>query len=273
MFNFDNLYNSFRSAGLLLDGAKPARFLAIIWFPIFNKKRSQQDSGFFGGSFLDVVSNVAKGGTSVIKTARTALTCKAAQLPSTTIQKVDIPIAGNQKVRLAGDRSFDEEMGLTLYNDADFTIRNSIENWISNIQEHESGNTDPRYMNSFPEEYKSTAIVIQLGESKASKEAGALAGIGAGASALSSLSGGAPATGAIGALAGAAGGAVAGKLLGDAGIPMPLYAYKFSGVFPLSVGQIDLNWENSDQIEEFTVNFSYDYFDIDLNPQNFLTNF
>lgn len=36
--------------------------------------------------------------------------------------------------------------------------------------------------------------------------------------------------------------------------------YTLVNAFPTSVGQIDVSWENNDQIEEFDVQWTYDYF-------------
>lgn len=36
--------------------------------------------------------------------------------------------------------------------------------------------------------------------------------------------------------------------------------YTFVNAFPNNVGQIDVSWENNDQIEEFDISWSYDYF-------------
>ena len=36
-------------------------------------------------------------------------------------------------------------------------------------------------------------------------------------------------------------------------------AYTLIGAFPTTIGPIGLNWESANQIEEFTVNFAYDY--------------
>lgn len=37
-------------------------------------------------------------------------------------------------------------------------------------------------------------------------------------------------------------------------------SYKIVGAFPTSIGAIALNWESQNAIEEFSVNFAYDYF-------------
>ena len=39
-----------------------------------------------------------------------------------------------------------------------------------------------------------------------------------------------------------------------------LRTYKFKSIFPTNISTIDLNYETTDTIEEFTVSFSFDYF-------------
>lgn len=43
---------------------------------------------------------------------------------------------------------------------------------------------------------------------------------------------------------------------------VPVREYKFVGVFPLEIAEIDLNWEATDQIQEFTCTFQYDYWTV-----------
>jgi len=43
---------------------------------------------------------------------------------------------------------------------------------------------------------------------------------------------------------------------------VPLRVYNFNGIFPVEVSQIDMNWENTDSIEEFQVTFQYDWWDV-----------
>ena len=38
-----------------------------------------------------------------------------------------------------------------------------------------------------------------------------------------------------------------------------LQTYKFEKIFPVSLGEIALDWSSNDAIEEFTVEFAYDY--------------
>lgn len=42
----------------------------------------------------------------------------------------------------------------------------------------------------------------------------------------------------------------------------PIRVYQFIGIFPASVGNIDLNWAANDQIESFPVQFQYDYWTV-----------
>lgn len=48
----------------------------------------------------------------------------------------------------------------------------------------------------------------------------------------------------------------------------PVKRYSFVGLFPVQVDPINLNWGSNDQIEEFGVTFSYQYWDSDptLDP-------
>jgi len=51
-----------------------------------------------------------------------------------------------------------------------------------------------------------------------------------------------------------------GTVSGDAAIPTR--EYDFINIFPVSVSNIDLAWETTDAIEEFTVEFAYDYWNV-----------
>lgn len=41
-----------------------------------------------------------------------------------------------------------------------------------------------------------------------------------------------------------------------------LREYKFNGIFPTAVGEISLDWDSVDTIEEFTVTFQYDWWNV-----------
>lgn len=42
----------------------------------------------------------------------------------------------------------------------------------------------------------------------------------------------------------------------------PVRTYKFHGLWPSEIGQIDLAWETTDTIQEFPVTFQYDYWTV-----------
>lgn len=41
-----------------------------------------------------------------------------------------------------------------------------------------------------------------------------------------------------------------------------LRRYRFNGIFPTEISPIELDWESTDQIEQFGVTFAYDWFDV-----------
>lgn len=43
---------------------------------------------------------------------------------------------------------------------------------------------------------------------------------------------------------------------------VPIRSYKFNGIFPSVVSNIDLNWGETDIIEEFQVTFQYDWWEV-----------
>lgn len=43
---------------------------------------------------------------------------------------------------------------------------------------------------------------------------------------------------------------------------VPIRTYRFNGIFPTSIANIDLNWGDTDAIEEFQVTFAYDWWDV-----------
>ena len=71
----------------------------------------------------------------------------------------------------------------------------------------------------------------------------------------------------IGNVQSAASSALTGALYGDAtvqhygkkGPTDKIAEYKFVNIFPVSIGEIALDWSSNDAIEEFTVEFAYDY--------------
>jgi len=85
----------------------------------------------------------------------TSFLCKTAQLPGSIMNFVDVPFRGRQ-LKVAGDRTF-EPWTVTIINDTDFTIRDSMERWMNGINAH-SANTGL----TNPIDYQADLIVEQL---------------------------------------------------------------------------------------------------------------
>jgi len=128
---------------------------------------------------------------------------KASSIPSSTTGMISVPYFG-RKIKLAGDRNFDEPWTITVINDEDFLVRNAMESWMNAINTHEGNLIE--FGTASPAEYKSQAQVFQYSK--------------------------------------------------DGGV---LREYTFDGLFPTEISNIDLNWETTDTVSEFTVTFQYDY--------------
>lgn len=96
-------------------GARPNLFQATINFPVF------------AGGDVEL----------------TSFLCKAASLPASVMNPIEIPFRGRQ-LKVAGDRTF-ETWTITVINDTDMSIRNAFERWMNAINSHSSnvGLTNP----------------------------------------------------------------------------------------------------------------------------------
>ena len=92
----------------------------------------------------------AEGNTEI-----TSFLCKAAQLPASVMNFIDVPFRGRQ-LKIAGDRTF-EVWTPTIINDTDFEIRNAMERWMNGINAHQA-NTG--FVN--PIDYQADLLVEQL---------------------------------------------------------------------------------------------------------------
>ena len=147
--------------------------------------------------------------------------CKAAQLPASNIASIDVPFRG-RTLKVAGDRTIDN-WTITIINDEDFKIRTAFEVWMNGIAklDDNTGATQPN-------EYMVDAYVYQLGRGYANgRESKTNGGVAADAT---------PTTPAV-------------KV-------KPLRSYTFHSIFPVNVSAIDLSYDSSDTIEEFTVEFA-----------------
>jgi len=85
--------------------------------------------------------------------------CRAANLPASTLNPVEVPFRG-RIVELAGDRSF-EPWTMTVYNDTNFSVRDAFEAWMDGMNTH-AGNSGVFANNSGVGTYATNIEVIQL---------------------------------------------------------------------------------------------------------------
>jgi|TARA_R110001606_G_scaffold138932_1_gene277324 hypothetical protein len=156
--------------------------------------------------------------------------CKAAQLPSSNVTPIEVPFRG-RSLKVAGDRTFDE-WTVSIINDEDFRLRTSFENWMNGISKlsDASGATNPN-------SYMGNAVVNQLGR-----------GYNQGRFSTNNSGDGNNAG-------------------GETGVA-PLRSYYFDGIFPTNISPIDLSYESSDVIEEYTVTFQVQYWIAGTNSTN-----
>ena len=167
-----------------------------------NEIRSQLVLGGARPSLFQVVFN---NPANAAGDAKVPCMARAAQLPASTLGTIEVPYFG-RKIRLAGDRTF-AEWTVTVMTDEDFLVRNSMEEWMQNINSH-LGNVRG-FGAASPGLYKERADVVQFSK-----------------------------TG------------------------VPIRQYSFDGIFPVEVSTIDLDWNATDTIQEFTVTFQYDYWEV-----------
>ncbi len=170
--------STFRSGGLKLGGARPNLF--------------------------DVQITGAQVPPAVTAT-EFMLLCKIASIPTSTINVIEVPYFG-RTVKIPGNRTFDN-LSVTVMNDEDFKIRNGIEQWMNQLNAHQSNKSDV-----------------------------------AGAGQSNNLSGG-----------------LVIKHYNRSGSLTDKGVWTFVSVYPVALGEIGLDWGTNDQIEEFSIDFAYDY--------------
>lgn len=148
---------------------------------------------------------------------------KAAQLPASNIGVIDIPFRG-RNLKVAGDRTFDP-WSITIINDTDFHLRNAFEIWMNKINklDDNAGVITPAY-------YQADMKVFQLGR-------GRVASTSTSNNSQTVNSG-----------------------IAEGQMPV-LKSYIFKGCFPTAVSAIDLSYDSSDTIEEFTVDLQVQWYD------------
>tara|TARA_B100002019_G_scaffold91338_1_gene78774 strand:- start:1090 stop:1719 length:630 start_codon:yes stop_codon:yes gene_type:complete len=131
-------------------------------------------------------------------------------------------------LKVAGDRTFDV-WTVTIINDENFKLRTAFELWMNGISK-----LDNNTGSTNPTAYMCDAYVHQLGRGDKKESTSNYEAAGA---------------------------------QGETGVT-PLRTYKFYDIFPTNVSQIDLSYDTSDTIEEFTVDFQVQYWEAGEGDQN-----
>ena len=131
-----------------------------------------------------------------------AFMCKAAALPAQNVAAIDVPFRG-RNFKVAGDRTIDN-WTITVINDENFSIRNSMERWSQSIINNALNQGEVN-----PNNYMTTADVFQYSRQKSDGE--------------------------------------------SVGV---LKQYRFVDIFPVTVGEIAVSYDQGDTIEEFDVEFA-----------------
>lgn len=150
---------------------------------------------------------------------------KTAQLPASTVGVIDVPFRGRM-LKVAGDRTF-EPWSVTVVNDGAFRLRKAFETWSRGVNALTENVSQLGYGTGDPVSYCVDMTVYQLSRdnqtpSKTPTNMNAL---------------------------------------GEDGMEV-VRAYKFFDAWPSSLSAIDLSYESNDQVEEFTVEFQYNYYEV-----------
>ena len=170
---------------------------------------------------------------------------KAANLPASNINVIDIPFRG-RNLKIAGDRTFDI-WTITVINDTSFRLRNAFEAWMNRINRVDNATGEVT-----PIDYQTNAYVYQLGRdvTKAGSSVGVSEYIGDSVGKL-------------------------GKQKATNAKVEVLKTYKFHGIFPTNVSAIELSYDQSDSVEEFTVDLQVQWWDAYIQDEkaSFLTGY
>lgn len=176
---------------------------------------------------LGEIADIGPIDASTTITERAEFLVKTAQLPASTIGTIDVPFRGRM-LKVAGDRTF-EPWSVTVINDGEFGIRKAFETWSRGINALTENVSQLGYGDDNPG-YCVDLEVFQLSRDGKTPN-----------KTPTSITTG-----------------------GVDGMDV-VRSYKFYDAWPSSLSAIDLSYESNDQIEEFTVEFQYNYYEVS-NP-------
>ena len=179
-------------------------------------------------NFPSQLSQVADIGTitsSANLTTQAEFMVKTAQIPASNIGTIEVPYRGRM-LKVAGDRTF-EPWSVTVVNDGQFQIRQAFEAWSRGINALTENVAQLGYGADGGASYCVDMTVFQLSRD------------GQDPSRTPSNP----------------------NNVGVDGMEV-IRAYKFYYAWPSAVSSIDLSFEANDKIEEFTVEFQYNFFEV-----------
>lgn len=97
-----------------------------------NNFRSAMSGGGARPTQFEVIIDMPFADTSAA--SKLTFTCKAAQLPESTVGEIALPYFGRD-IKVAGDRTFGD-WTITVINDEDFLVRDAMERWNQSINSH-----------------------------------------------------------------------------------------------------------------------------------------
>jgi len=150
---------------------------------------------------------------------------KTAQLPASTVGVIDVPFRGRM-LKVAGDRTF-EPWSVTVINDGAFRLRKAFETWSRGVNALTENVSQLGYGSGDPISYCVDMSVFQLSRDNQTPS-----------KTPTNM-----------------------NTLGEDGMEV-VRAYKFFDAWPSSLSAIDLSYESNDQVEEFTVEFQYNYYEV-----------
>ena len=157
-------------------------------------------------------------------TSQAEFLVKTAQLPASTIGVIDVPFRGRM-LKVAGDRTF-EPWSVTVINDGAFKLRKAFETWSRGVNALTENVSQLGYGSGDPISYCVDMTVFQLSRDNQTPS-----------KTPTNM-----------------------NSLGEDGMEV-VRAYKFFDAWPSSLSAIDLSYESNDQVEEFTVEFQYNYYE------------
>ena len=176
---------------------------------------------------LGEIADIGPIDASTTITERAEFLVKTAQLPASTIGTIDVPFRGRM-LKVAGDRTF-EPWSVTVINDGEFGIRKAFETWSRGINALTENVSQLGYGDDNPG-YCVDLEVFQLSRDGKTPNKTPTSITTAGVDGMDVVR-----------------------------------SYKFYDAWPSSLSAIDLSYESNDQIEEFTVEFQYNYYEVS-NP-------